>query len=83
MVRILLLFLDTNPGVLHLFFPHRYLDNVVNRQSVSPPIPHLHALLTSGDDPPLEIDIFELIRTSYEVRFWLSFFPKRFLCADI
>ncbi|NXT26622.1 TBC9B protein, partial [Syrrhaptes paradoxus] len=44
----------------------RYLDNVVNRQSVSPPIPHLHALLTSGDDPPLEIDIFELIKTSYE-----------------
>lgn len=29
----------------------RYLDNVVNKQSVSPPIPHLHALLTSGDDP--------------------------------
>ncbi|NXC14963.1 TBC9B protein, partial [Corythaeola cristata] len=44
----------------------RYLDNIVNRQSVSPPIPHLHALLTSGDDPPLEIDIFELIKTSYE-----------------
>uniref|UniRef100_A0A8C3PZA8 TBC1 domain family member 9B n=1 Tax=Chrysolophus pictus TaxID=9089 RepID=A0A8C3PZA8_CHRPC len=44
----------------------RYLDNVVNRQSVSPPIPHLHALLTSGDDPPLEIDIFDLIKTSYE-----------------
>ncbi|NXX64714.1 TBC9B protein, partial [Spizella passerina] len=44
----------------------RYLDNVVNRQSVSPPIPHLHALLTSGDDPPLEMDIFELIKTSYE-----------------
>ncbi|XP_069725536.1 TBC1 domain family member 9B isoform X3 [Phaenicophaeus curvirostris] len=44
----------------------RYLDNVVNRQSVSPPIPHLHALLTSGDDPPLEVDIFELIKTSYE-----------------
>uniref|UniRef100_A0A8C9EPG6 TBC1 domain family member 9B n=1 Tax=Pavo cristatus TaxID=9049 RepID=A0A8C9EPG6_PAVCR len=44
----------------------RYLDNVVNRQSVSPPIPHLHALLTSGDDPPLEVDIFDLIKTSYE-----------------
>ncbi|NXX47456.1 TBC9B protein, partial [Tricholaema leucomelas] len=44
----------------------RYLDNVVNRQSISPPIPHLHALLTSGDEPPLEIDIFELIKTSYE-----------------
>ncbi|XP_043408520.1 TBC1 domain family member 9B isoform X7 [Chelonia mydas] len=44
----------------------RYLDNVVNRQSISPPIPHLHALLTSGDEPPLEVDIFELIKTSYE-----------------
>ncbi|XP_026515114.1 TBC1 domain family member 9B [Terrapene carolina triunguis] len=43
-----------------------YLDNVINRQSISPPIPHLHALLTSGDEPPLEIDIFELIKTSYE-----------------
>uniref|UniRef100_A0A8C5S1I0 TBC1 domain family member 9B n=1 Tax=Laticauda laticaudata TaxID=8630 RepID=A0A8C5S1I0_LATLA len=44
----------------------RYLDNVVNRQSIFPPIPHLHALLTSGDDPPVEIDIFELIRIAYE-----------------
>uniref|UniRef100_A0A5F8HEG7 TBC1 domain family member 9B n=1 Tax=Monodelphis domestica TaxID=13616 RepID=A0A5F8HEG7_MONDO len=44
----------------------RYLDNVVNKQSVSPPIPHLHALLTSGDEPPPEIDIFELLKTSYE-----------------
>lgn len=45
----------------------RYLDNVVNKQSVSPPIPHLHALLTSGDDPPAEVDIFELLKVSYEV----------------
>uniref|UniRef100_A0A8D3CUP3 TBC1 domain family member 9B n=1 Tax=Scophthalmus maximus TaxID=52904 RepID=A0A8D3CUP3_SCOMX len=44
----------------------RYLDNVVNRQTVAPPIPHLHALLTSGDDPPQEIDIFQLIKSSYE-----------------
>ncbi|XP_017340916.2 TBC1 domain family member 9B isoform X1 [Ictalurus punctatus] len=44
----------------------RYLDNVVNKQTVSPPIPHLHALLTSGDEPPPEIDIFDLIKTSYE-----------------
>uniref|UniRef100_A0A8C2Z0K1 TBC1 domain family member 9B n=1 Tax=Cyclopterus lumpus TaxID=8103 RepID=A0A8C2Z0K1_CYCLU len=44
----------------------RYLDNVVNKQTVAPPIPHLHALLTSGDDPPPEIDIFELIKSSYE-----------------
>ncbi|KAM8733743.1 TBC1 domain family member 9B isoform 1-T1 [Acanthopagrus schlegelii] len=44
----------------------RYLDNVVNKQTVAQPIPHLHALLTSGDDPPLEIDIFDLIKSSYE-----------------
>ncbi|XP_015266570.1 PREDICTED: TBC1 domain family member 9B isoform X2 [Gekko japonicus] len=44
----------------------RHLDNVVNQHSVSPPIPHLHALLTSGDEPPVQIDIFELIKTAYE-----------------
>ncbi|XP_078407283.1 TBC1 domain family member 9B-like isoform X3 [Cetorhinus maximus] len=44
----------------------RYLDNVCNKQSTSPPIPHLHALLTNGDDVPLQIDIFELIKSSYE-----------------
>ncbi|KAM5217485.1 TBC1 domain family member 9B isoform 4-T4 [Hipposideros larvatus] len=44
----------------------RYLDNVVNKQSVSPPIPHLHALLTCGDDPPAEVDIFDLLKVSYE-----------------
>ncbi|XP_039510934.1 TBC1 domain family member 9B isoform X2 [Pimephales promelas] len=44
----------------------RYLDNVVNKQTVSPPIPHLHALLTSGNNPPPEIDAFELIKASYE-----------------
>ncbi|XP_056138734.1 TBC1 domain family member 9B [Lampris incognitus] len=44
----------------------RYLDNVVNKQTVSEPIPHLHALLTSGDEPPPEIDVFELIKSSYE-----------------
>uniref|UniRef100_A0A665TYY5 TBC1 domain family, member 9 (with GRAM domain) n=1 Tax=Echeneis naucrates TaxID=173247 RepID=A0A665TYY5_ECHNA len=44
----------------------RYLDNVVNKQTVAPPTPHLHALLTSGEDPPPEVDVFELIRSSYE-----------------
>ncbi|XP_041441997.1 TBC1 domain family member 9B isoform X2 [Xenopus laevis] len=44
----------------------RYLDNVVNKQSVSPPIPHLHALLTIGDEPPSEVEIFDLIKASYE-----------------
>ncbi|GCB65748.1 hypothetical protein scyTo_0011909 [Scyliorhinus torazame] len=43
-----------------------YLDNVCNKQSTSPPIPHLHALLTNGDDVPPQIDIFELIKSSYE-----------------
>lgn len=51
---------------------YRYLDNVVNKQTVAPPIPHLHALLTSGDDPPPEIDVFELIKSSYEVRLMSS-----------
>ncbi|XP_034722373.1 TBC1 domain family member 9B-like, partial [Etheostoma cragini] len=44
----------------------RYLDNVVNKQTVAPPTPHLHALLTSGDTPPPEIDVFDLIKSSYE-----------------
>uniref|UniRef100_I3IU39 TBC1 domain family member 9B n=1 Tax=Oreochromis niloticus TaxID=8128 RepID=I3IU39_ORENI len=44
----------------------RYLDNVVNKQTVAPPIPHPHALLTSGDEPPPEIDVFDLIKSSYE-----------------
>ncbi|XP_040200924.1 TBC1 domain family member 9B isoform X2 [Rana temporaria] len=44
----------------------RYLDNVLNKQSVSPPIPHLHALLTIGDEPPIEVEIFDLIKASYE-----------------
>ncbi|KAM7418268.1 hypothetical protein PAMA_017766 [Pampus argenteus] len=44
----------------------RYLDNVVNKQTVAPPIPHLHALLTTGDEPPPEIDVFDLIKSSYE-----------------
>lgn len=47
---------------------YRYLDNVVNKQTVAPPTPHLHALLTSGEDSPPEIDIFDLIKSSYEVR---------------
>lgn len=55
--------------ILLSFDLYRYLDNVVNKQSISPPIPHLHALLTSGDDPPVEVDIFDLLRVSYEVSF--------------
>ncbi|XP_077428771.1 TBC1 domain family member 9B isoform X2 [Vanacampus margaritifer] len=44
----------------------RYLDHVVNKQVATPPVPHLHALLTGGDEPPPEIDIFDLIKSSYE-----------------
>ncbi|XP_040820393.1 TBC1 domain family member 9B isoform X1 [Ochotona curzoniae] len=44
----------------------RCLDNVVNKQSTSPPVPHLHALLTSGDEPPTQTDIFDLLKASYE-----------------
>uniref|UniRef100_A0A8C8JYG6 TBC1 domain family member 9B n=1 Tax=Oncorhynchus tshawytscha TaxID=74940 RepID=A0A8C8JYG6_ONCTS len=47
----------------------RYLDNVVNKQTVSPPIPHLHALLTSGNEPPPQIDVFQLIKSSCEQKF--------------
>uniref|UniRef100_A0A3Q4FZQ5 TBC1 domain family member 9B n=1 Tax=Neolamprologus brichardi TaxID=32507 RepID=A0A3Q4FZQ5_NEOBR len=44
----------------------RYLDNVVNKLTVAPPIPHPHAQLTSGDEPSPEIDVFDLIKSSYE-----------------
>uniref|UniRef100_H3C586 TBC1 domain family member 9B n=1 Tax=Tetraodon nigroviridis TaxID=99883 RepID=H3C586_TETNG len=44
----------------------RYLDNVVNKQTAAAPIPHLHARLTSGEAPPAEMDVFSLIRSSYE-----------------
>ncbi|XP_024918795.1 TBC1 domain family member 9B isoform X2 [Cynoglossus semilaevis] len=44
----------------------RYLDNVVNNQTGALPIPHLHALLTSGDEPPPQIEIFDLIKSSYQ-----------------
>ncbi|KAG2456179.1 TBC9B protein, partial [Polypterus senegalus] len=53
-------------GVISTISLSWYLDNIVNKHTVSPPIPHLHALLTSGDEPPPEIDIFELIKASYE-----------------
>lgn len=45
----------------------RYLDNVVNNQTAAAPIPHPHARLTTGEDPPDEMDIFSLIKSSYEV----------------
>ncbi|XP_061541189.1 TBC1 domain family member 9B isoform X1 [Phycodurus eques] len=44
----------------------RYLDNVVNKQIATPPVPHPHALLTGGDEPPPEIDVFDLVKSSYE-----------------
>ncbi|XP_061690468.1 TBC1 domain family member 9B isoform X3 [Syngnathoides biaculeatus] len=44
----------------------RYLDNVVNKQLATAPVPRLHALLTGGDEPPPEIDVFDLVKTSYE-----------------
>ncbi|TSK22486.1 TBC1 domain family member 9 [Bagarius yarrelli] len=46
----------------------RYLDSVTNKDSTLPPIPHLHSLLTDDGDPHPEVDIFKLVRTSYEVR---------------
>lgn len=61
----------------------RYLDNVVNKQTAARPIPHLHARLTSGEDPPAEIDIFSLIKSSYEVSVPLACFSlSPFKCCD-
>ena len=45
----------------------RYLDSVSNKDSTLPPIPHLHSLLTDDGDPHPEVDIFKLVRSSYEV----------------
>ncbi|XP_062334252.1 TBC1 domain family member 9, partial [Osmerus eperlanus] len=44
----------------------RYLDSVTNKDSTLPPIPHLHSLLTDDTAPHPEVDIFKLIRSSYE-----------------
>ncbi|KAF6307260.1 TBC1 domain family member 9 [Rhinolophus ferrumequinum] len=44
----------------------RYLDSVTNKDSTLPPIPHLHSLLSDDVQPYPEVDIFRLIRTSYE-----------------
>uniref|UniRef100_A0A673YQ86 TBC1 domain family member 9 n=1 Tax=Salmo trutta TaxID=8032 RepID=A0A673YQ86_SALTR len=44
----------------------RYLDSVTNKDSTLPPIPHLHSLLTDDGDPHPEVDIFKLVRSSYE-----------------
>lgn len=46
----------------------RYLDSVTNKDSTLPPIPHLHSLLTDNGEPHPEVDIFKLVRSSYEVR---------------
>lgn len=56
-------------GVLisFFFFPTRYLDSVTNKDSTLPPIPHLHSLLSDDVEPYPEVDIFRLIRSSYEV----------------
>ncbi|XP_077574397.1 TBC1 domain family member 9 [Stigmatopora nigra] len=44
----------------------RYLDNVTNKDSILPPIQHLHSLLTDNGEPHPEVDIFKLVRNSYE-----------------
>uniref|UniRef100_A0A7N8WTZ5 TBC1 domain family member 9 n=1 Tax=Mastacembelus armatus TaxID=205130 RepID=A0A7N8WTZ5_9TELE len=44
----------------------RYLDSVTNKDSTLPPIPHLHSLLTDNGEPHPEVDIFKLVRGSYE-----------------
>ena len=50
-----------------LFVCSRYLDSVTNKDSPLPPIPHLHSLLTDNGEPHPEVDIFKLVRSSYEV----------------
>uniref|UniRef100_UPI003AAD47BE TBC1 domain family member 9 isoform X6 n=1 Tax=Centroberyx gerrardi TaxID=166262 RepID=UPI003AAD47BE len=44
----------------------RYLDSVTNKDSTLPPIPHLHSLLTDNGEPHPEVDIFKLVRSSYD-----------------
>lgn len=44
----------------------RYLDSVTNKDSTLPPIPHLHSLLTDNGEPHPDVDIFKLVRSSYE-----------------
>ncbi|XP_069781409.1 TBC1 domain family member 9 isoform X2 [Narcine bancroftii] len=44
----------------------KYLDSVTNKDSTLPPIPHLHSLLSDDGDPYPEVDIFKLIRCSYD-----------------
>uniref|UniRef100_A0A8C9XRR0 TBC1 domain family member 9 n=1 Tax=Sander lucioperca TaxID=283035 RepID=A0A8C9XRR0_SANLU len=39
---------------------------VLGRTAPSPPIPHLHSLLTDNGEPHPEVDIFKLVRSSYE-----------------
>uniref|UniRef100_A0A4W3K7P1 TBC1 domain family member 9 n=1 Tax=Callorhinchus milii TaxID=7868 RepID=A0A4W3K7P1_CALMI len=44
----------------------KYLDSVTNKDSTLPPIPHLHSLLSDDGDPYPEVDIFKIIKTSYD-----------------
>lgn len=45
---------------------------MTNKDSTLPPIPHLHSLLTDNGEPHPEVDIFKLVRSSYEVMHRLS-----------
>lgn len=40
---------------------------MTNKDSTLPPIPHLHSLLTDNGEPHPDVDIFKLVRSSYEV----------------
>ncbi|KAL4618166.1 TBC1 domain family member 9-like isoform X1 [Arapaima gigas] len=44
----------------------RYLDSISNRDSILPPMPHLHSLLVDNTEPRSEVDIFKLVHSSYE-----------------
>ncbi|KAI4833282.1 hypothetical protein KUCAC02_016192 [Chaenocephalus aceratus] len=39
---------------------------VLGQDSTLPPIPHLHSLLTDNGEPHPDVDIFKLVRSSYE-----------------
>ncbi|KAJ7404187.1 hypothetical protein BTVI_73470 [Pitangus sulphuratus] len=56
----------------------RYLDSVTNKDSTLPPIPHLHSLLSDDVEPYPEVDIFRLIRSSYETILYYFFSFKKF-----
>uniref|UniRef100_UPI0035902CD9 TBC1 domain family member 9-like isoform X2 n=1 Tax=Myxine glutinosa TaxID=7769 RepID=UPI0035902CD9 len=42
----------------------RYLDNVINKDSILPSVPHLHAILSADGKNQPTVDVYELIRAA-------------------